>query len=149
MHSQVQSELRRLMLQVAKTLHFIKGWANDEVTLFLSLLRDPKDLYDRSIQQGLLLYDGTNLQIYGVLWLWVLVRKLKRLQMEDQHPREVDWSDCVAITRRIVEETGAPIDKASLKEFDHTEREPPVYDTTVHAINEHYSQLFGHDGFAN
>ncbi|KAI4263322.1 MAG: hypothetical protein L6R42_001526, partial [Xanthoria sp. 1 TBL-2021] len=84
MKHQVQAELRRLIFDVAGALHFVSDWANDQVQMFLTLLRDPQELFDRSIQQGLLLYDGAALQIYGVLWLWVLVRKMKRLQMENQ-----------------------------------------------------------------
>ncbi|KAL8953127.1 MAG: hypothetical protein Q9222_001010 [Ikaeria aurantiellina] len=149
MYGQVQNELRRLISQVAQDMHLVKGWANDEVSLFLTLLRDPKDLFDRSIQQGLLLYSGTNLRIYGVLWLWVLVRKMKRLQMEGQPPREVDWSDCVCIAQRMVEETGETVTKRQLKEFDHTDREPPVFDATIYRVNQRFQAAFGFSGFSD
>lgn len=130
-------------------MHFVPDWANDQVMLFLSLLRDPKDLFDRSIQQGVVLYNGINLQIYAVLWLWVLVRKMKRLQMEGLPPREVDWSDCVFITHQIIQDTGGPVRKTSLQEFDHTDREPPIFAETVHLVNQRVQQMYGVDGFAD
>ena len=130
-------------------MHFVEDWANDEVTLFLSLLRDPKDLFDRSIQQGVLLYNGINLQIYAVLWLWVLSRKMKRLQMEGQKPRDVDWSDCVSITYMIIQDSGEPVRTSALTEFDHTDREPPVFANTIDSVNERFQQKYGFDGFIN
>ncbi|KAL8941811.1 MAG: hypothetical protein Q9211_001663 [Gyalolechia sp. 1 TL-2023] len=148
MINHVQRELRRLIFEVAGRLHFVPDWANDHVQLFLSLLRNPKELFDRSIRQGLLLYNGNALQIYGVLWLWVLVRKMKRLQMENQPQREVDWSDCVAITYQIMQESGSPVQRAALTEFDHTDREPPVFPETVRAVNYRFRQIYHIDGFA-
>ncbi|KAL8878125.1 MAG: hypothetical protein Q9192_008516, partial [Flavoplaca navasiana] len=116
------------------------------VQMFLTLLNDPTELFDRSIPQGLLLYDGAILQIYGVLWLWVLVRKMKRLQMENQPQREVDWIDCVSITKRLTEENGVSVPRAALTEFDH---EPPVFPATVDAVNYRFRLLYGFDGFMN
>ncbi|KAL9025081.1 MAG: hypothetical protein Q9180_007731, partial [Flavoplaca navasiana] len=147
MKQQVQAELRRLIFDVAAQLYFVPDWANDQVQMFLTLLSDPTELFDRSIQQGLLLYDGATLQIYGVLWLWVLVRKMKRLQMENQPQREVDWIDCVSITKRLTEENGVSVQRAALTEFDHTDREPPVFPATVDAVNYRFRLLYGFDGF--
>lgn len=149
MYGEIQVELRHLIHQVAKDLDFVQDWANDQVSLFLSLLRDPKDLFERSIEQGVLLYNGANLQIYAVLWLWVLVRKMKRLQMEDQLPREVDWSDCIFIARRIMDTTGRPLRKQELAEFDHTDREPPVYTDTVDLLNARVREMYNLDGFVD
>ncbi|KAL8880052.1 MAG: hypothetical protein Q9192_008102 [Flavoplaca navasiana] len=127
MKQQVQAELRRLIFDVAAQLYFVPDWANDQVRMFLTLLSDPTELFDRSIQQGLLLYDGATLQIYGVLWLWVLFRKMKRLQMENQPQREVDWIDCISITKRLTEENGVSVQRAALTEFDHTLIANPQY----------------------
>lgn len=147
MSSHVQAELRRLIFEVAKDLHYVTDWANDQVTLFLSLLNDPKSLFDRSIQQNLCLYRGVNLRIYHVLWLWVLVRKMKRLQMETQSARAVDLSDCIFITRRIMDDTGEPVKKSALTEFDHTDREPPVFAGTISTVEQHFQQMYGCGGF--
>ena len=148
-HGRIQSELHRIICQVAQEMYFVEDWANDQVTLFLSLLRDPKDLFDRSVQQDVRLYSGTNLHIYGVLWLWVLVRKMKRLQMEGQPAREVDWSDCFYILQRMFEDTGTPLKKDRLREFDHTNREPPVFDETVDQLNQLFRQTHGFDGITS
>ena len=148
-HGHIQSELHRIIRQVAQEMYFVEDWANDQVTLFLSLLRDPKDLFDRSVQQDVRLYSGTNLHIYGVLWSWVLVRKMKRLQMEGQPAREVDWSDCFYILQRMFEDTGKPLKKDRLREFDHTNREPPVFEETVNQLNQLFRQTHGFDGITN
>ncbi|KAL9585024.1 MAG: hypothetical protein Q9203_004423 [Teloschistes exilis] len=146
--ARVQAELKRLITEVAGQLHFVSDWANDQVTLFLTLIRNPKELFDRSVQQGVLLFRGTNLHIYAVVWLWVLVRKMKRLQMEGQEPREVDWIDCVSIIQKMVEETGTPFSPGQLTEFDHTDREPPVFLETVAEVNHRFRSIHGFDGIA-
>ena len=149
MHAQVKLELRRLIHGVADRLQFVPDWANDQVELFLSLLRDPKDLFDRSIKQNLVLYRGDNIHIYAVLWLWVLVRKMKRLQMEGEPAREVDWIDCVSIIYRIKSDSGTRLKKSDLTEFDHTDREPPVYPETAAAVNQRFRTLYGSDGLVD
>ena len=148
LRSQVQAEVRHLITKVVETMHFVRDWANDQVRLFLTFCAIQK-ISDRSLRQGLLLYNGTNFEIYAVLWLWVLIRKIKSLQMEGQEPTEADWSDCVYILRRIVEDTGRPLRKTSLTEFDHTERESPVFSDTIDAVNHRYWQAFGDYGFAD
>lgn len=146
LNAEVQAELKRLIIEVAGQLHFVSDWANDQVKLFLALIRNPEELFDRSVQQGVLLFRGMNLHIYAVVWLWVLVRKMKRLQMEGQEPREVDWIDCVSIIQKIVEDSGTPVSPSQLTEFDHTDREPPVFPETVAEVNHRFRIIHGFDG---
>jgi hypothetical protein len=43
---------------------------------------------------------------------------MKTLQMEEQQQREVDWSDCLAILGAMIAETGKPVSRQGLQEFD-------------------------------
>ena len=74
---------------------------------------------------------------------------MKRLQMETQPSREVEWSDCVAITYEICKKNWGMVGSAELAEFDHTYREPPVYSKTIALVNQRFKHVYGFDGFTN
>lgn len=127
----VRRELKRIIETVAGQLRYDIAWANDEVRVFLTLLNNPEELFDRSKSQGVILYDDENIVIYAVLWEWGLVRKMKRLQMEGQPQRSEDWNDVVSITNLLYNDNGGPLDVQILRQFDHTQREPPVMPQTI------------------
>lgn len=106
---------------------------NDSVTWFLTLLDKPKadELFERSKSQGVVLYSDGNLTVYAVLWEWVLMRKMKWLQMEGQLQRRVDWLDVMSITKLLLDREGGPLDVGILREFDHPDKEPPVLQKTI------------------
>ena len=147
----IRRELKRIIAWVANQLSYDIEWCNDQVRLFTNLLNQPEDLFNRSVQQGILLYGDHNLVIHAVLWEWVLVRKLKRLQMEGQPQREQDWSDCLAVTKILCDrETitkGTRLSQQILTEFDHTQREPPVYEPTITALRSIFSRKYRFDPF--
>lgn len=143
----VETALRAAIAEVGVRLQYDPKWCNDEVSLFLTLLSNPYDLFARSVEQNVILYQGHHLIVYAVLWKWVLVRKMKRLQMENQEQREEDLSDCIAILRIMTGNGERPLHAAELREFDDTEGEPPVLDSTIGQINDMYRQLTSRDAF--
>lgn len=118
--------MQRLIETVAGQLQYDQKWANDEVGIFLSLLKDPGALFSESKSQRIVLYSDESVIIYAVLWEWVLTRKLKRLQMKGQVQRSEDWKDCVAITKLLYDKNGGKLHPGLLQRFDHTDRESPV-----------------------
>ncbi|KAK3045724.1 hypothetical protein LTR09_012736 [Extremus antarcticus] len=145
----VRSHMEQLIQQVGQHLGYIGKWANDEVRWFLSLLDDPEDLFQQSKRQGVVLYRDENLIIYAVLWEWVLVRKLKRLQMEAQPSRKEDWNDCVAITKLLYDVNGGGLQREILTRFDHTAIEPPVEENTVTGLRRLVGHFYRVDPFPN
>jgi hypothetical protein len=133
-YDDVRTELRRIAEMVPIIYKYDAKWCNDEVSVFLMLLNDAGELVDRSKLQGIELYGDSNLVVYPVLWEWVLARKLKRLQMEGQVQRAEVWSDCAANTMLLYNREGGRLSRDILKQFDHTEREPPVFDDTIAAL---------------
>ena len=127
----MRTEVKRLIEAVSKRLRYDSKWANDDVSIFLTLLDNPAILFHQSKEQGVVLFRDNNLIIYAVLWEWVLVRKLKRLQMEGQVQRQEDWNDCVTITKLLCDRSGGKLNTNILKRFDHTDREPPVLPKTI------------------
>lgn len=143
---EVRSEMNKLVSSVANKLHYDEKWCNDEVSVFLTLLDDPVAFFDRSRSQDTVLYRDDNLVVYAVLWEWLLARKLKRLQMEDQRPRQVDWNDSVTIAMLLYKKYGR-MSKDILKDFDHPEKEPPVLDKTISQLRRLTGHLYHTDPF--
>ncbi|KAK3670791.1 hypothetical protein LTR78_009363 [Recurvomyces mirabilis] len=143
----VRQELSRIITATAQRLRYVQDWANDNVRFFLPLLNNPSDLFERSKLQDVVLYRDHNLIIYAVLWEWVLVRKLKRLQMEGQPPRREDWNDCVSICMRLNRQRPGILQLPMLRQFDHTSREPPVLDTTIASLGRLLQRFMGSNPF--
>lgn len=144
----VDAALKSAINSVSVGLEYHEKWCNDDVALFLTLLGDPTALFARSVQQNELLFAGRHILVYAVLWEWVFVRKLKRLQMEEQRPRTEDWLDCLAILHILVDRYPSPLNQSVLTQFDDTDREPPVFSDTIESINMAYRQQFDVDAFA-
>lgn len=134
---------------MATRLNYIRDWANDHVSIFLTLLDNPTDLFERSKRQNIVLFQDPNIKIFAVLWEWVLVRKLKRIQMEDQEVRGQDWSDCIAICKVLHRQRPEVLNTSMLTQFDHTEREPPVLPNTFVSLRRLLVRHMGLDPFAS
>lgn len=127
----VRNELQSLIADVARDMGFDRSWANDEVRHFLGLLANPQNLIERSKRQNIVLYQDQNLVVYAALFEWSLVRKLKRLGMVGQTPRNEDWNDCVAMCKVLYDQSQAPLELSIFSQFDDTDREPPVTEKTL------------------
>lgn len=138
----IKDGLKTAISRVSTKLGYNPTWCNDDVSLFVNLLSRPDELFNQSVQQGLVLYSGRNLKVYAVKWIWLLVRKMKRLQMLALPPRMEDLQDCVAISRIIFLENGA-IDNSMLQQFDHSESEPPIFWSTAKAVGDLAVQAWG------
>ncbi|KAK4551405.1 hypothetical protein LTR86_011191 [Recurvomyces mirabilis] len=143
----VRQELSRIITATAHRLRYVQDWANDNVRYFLPLLNNPSDLFERSKLQNVVLYRDHNLIIYAVLWEWVLIRKLKRLQMEGQPQRREDWNDCISICMRLNRQRPGILQLPMLRQFDHTGREPPVLDTTIASLGRLLQRFMGSNPF--
>lgn len=110
--------------------------------MFVNLLSDPAELFRQSIQQGLVSYSSRNLQVYAVQWIWLLVRKMKRLQMGILPARMTDLRDCVAIANIIYLQSGA-VSSGMLQQFDRSGSEPPVFWSTAKIVGDMAAQAWG------
>lgn len=142
----------RLIRVVAGALGYNPQWANDDMRLFLNLLNDPESLFAQSKRQNVVLYNDGILKVYAVQWEWVLCRKMKRLQMSQQVPRAEDWSDCIAITKLLLDRIrpeGSLLSPKLFMPFEFPERESPVAPQTIMALKRHVLNVHRRDPFPN
>lgn len=152
MYEIVRQEMTRLIRVVASPLGYDPEWANDQMRIFLALLNEPESLFSQSKRQNIVLYDDGIIKVYAAKWEWVLCRKMKRLQMPDQAPRREDWSDCVAITKLLLDRdcpTRGLLSPRLFRQFDHTQREPPVDPQTILALKRNVINIHQRDPLPN
>jgi hypothetical protein len=137
-----RESLKAAISRVSTQLGYDPTWCNDDVSMFVNLLSDPAELFRQSIQQGLVSYSSRNLQVYAVQWIWLLVRKMKRLQMGILPARMTDLRDCVAIANIIYLQSGA-VSSGMLQQFDRSGSEPPVFWSTAKIVGDMAAQAWG------
>lgn len=142
-------EFQGLTRDVADSLAYSPEWTRNKDDDLLALLNEPQRLIDRSKGQDVILYRDENLIVYGVLWEWLLVRKLKRLSLEDRDVSIDDWKDCVIICKLLYDKNGGPLDLSIFEQFDDTEREPPVSERTLANLTRLVMDREGVDPFQN
>jgi len=67
--------------------------------------------------------------------------------MEGQKPQQEDWNDCVTICKLLYDREGGPLRIEMFKQFDDTEREPPIEMRTLSQLRKVVAHLKGVDPF--
>ncbi|RJE18054.1 hypothetical protein PHISCL_09606 [Aspergillus sclerotialis] len=139
----VRAALLDEIQDVGDSLGYNPKWCNDEITWFLTLLDNPNHLFDRSMAQDVRLFMGQNLHVRAVLWDWVLVCKLQRLQ--SIHPaKKEDLFDCAEITKILYFNRGGRlIGRDILQAFDDTDRAPPIFRSTAEIVGNYSRDQWG------
>lgn len=89
------------------------------------------------------IFIGQNVHIRAVLWDWVLVRKLQRLQ-SILPPKKEDLFDCADITKILyLRNGGRLIGRGMLQAFDDTDRAPPVFRSTAEIVGNYAMGQWG------
>lgn len=122
---------------VCTQLAYSPSWCTDVSTFASVLFSGPDELFRQSIQQDAVLYRATNLEVYTVQWIWLLVQKMKRLQMGGVDLKMAGLEDCVAIAKIVYEKNG-PIGSGMLQQFDFdlSESERPVFSGTAKIVGD-------------
>jgi hypothetical protein len=56
--------------------------------------------------------------------------------MENQPPRQEDWSDCITIAKFLFDRGGHALSPKLFTQFDDTSKEPPVFTRTIVALKQ-------------
>jgi hypothetical protein len=91
----IEEKLLKAIRSVATKNEYKSYWANDKVGMF-AVGDTAQPLFETSVAQDVMLWEGNNLVVYAVEWEWSLARKLKRVGSEK---RPTDISDAAALLR--------------------------------------------------
>lgn len=95
-------ELKAAIARVAAEEGYSKTWLNQQVEVFVA--RNKRmDLFLRSIDQNIILFQGENLVLYAGWLNWALERKVRRVAhvRERRARKNVDIADAAAIVRQM------------------------------------------------
>ena len=133
--------LQKAIDSVAKSQDIWDLWINSNMEI-LVWGDDKQRLFDDSVAQGVVLWQGDNLIIYAAKWEWSLARKLNRVACED---REVDVDDAVEILARMVQDNGGPLSWDTVKSWD-TIIYSQLEDCAIKCVAEAYRERYGSVG---
>ncbi|KAM5432300.1 hypothetical protein McanCB56680_006530 [Microsporum canis] len=138
----IREKLVRAISNVAEKQGYDDDWVNDRVQQF-AFGDFALPLFQDSVAQNVVLWEGKNLQVYAVKWEWSLARKVKRIGSSD---RDTDVSDAVALLRKVVEENGGPISRERAKNWNQIVL-TPIEDSAIDKVAQGYAKKYGSPGF--
>jgi hypothetical protein len=96
-------------VEVARTLNYNDDWLNDDMGLFVTN-KARRILFQRALEQDIVLWKGENLVIFAAPMEWALERKMRRIYSSDRGRKaDFDMSDCLAMLRWLKERNGMKV----------------------------------------
>ena len=138
----VKRKLQRAIQAVSNAQAIHDEWINSRMEIFAVGEANKKRLFQDSVRQGTVLWQGKNLIIYAAKWEWALARKIKRIGSQK---REVDVSDAVELLGQMVRDHGGPLPYELIKSWD-TIVYTPLDDAAIGQVAEQFIARFGYTG---
>lgn len=128
--------------KVSKGKKIDEHWFNSSLSVFI--MGDKREkLFQDSIEQGLILWESSNLVVYACKWEWALDRKLKRYKLE---LRNTDMWDSVFILDKIIYDRGGkPIGREEVKSW-YPNMYEPLDDSVLDMLATTFQTQFGKEG---
>ena len=139
----VKEDIRIATESVAGQLVYPSSWFNDEMTIFAHRSIRPK-LFQDSLDQDIVLWQGKRLTIYAVQFEWALERKIRRLSYASSgRSYSSDISDAVAILHVLVERNGGrPLDREHIRQLNRNGFDVLPDELTLDVIEHIYQQTY-------
>lgn len=139
--SKAEEKLSIAIRKVNKDLQLEDQWINDSMAVF-AVGDKRKQLFRESVEQNEVVFQGKHLVIYAVKWQWGLTRKLIRLGASLGRKEDIDLSDAVALTRRIVEQQGTALNRDVVKSWTDNIY-TPIEDQVLDRVAAEYVKKYG------
>ncbi|THW71958.1 hypothetical protein D6D18_10413 [Aureobasidium pullulans] len=139
--TKAEEKLSIAIRKVNKDLQLEDQWINDSMAVF-AVGDKRKQLFRESVEQNEVVFQGKHLVIYAVKWQWGLTRKLIRLGASLGRKEDIDLSDAVALTRRIVEQEGTALNRDVVKSWTDNIY-TPIEDQVLDRVAAEYVKKYG------
>lgn len=143
----VKEDIRLATRAVAKEFEYRDDWFNDEMTLFTARSIRPK-LFEESVDQGLILWQGKRLIIYAMKFEWALERKVRRLSYGSKgRDSKADLSDAVVILHSLVEQNSdRPVGREYVKQLNLNGFDLLPHESTLDVLADAYQKTYHRQG---
>lgn len=129
------------------------GLCNSEMLAFVNNRDGCENLYEESIQEGVLMFASDALEVYAADWRYQLVGKMARanenkLLLEEgeghydaTHREGKDLTDALSILHELIKKNGGPLKKTEIRTWYSSG--PALDDTEIGYVNEEYVKKHG------
>lgn len=143
------SEFRAAIERTAASIGIEKKWMNEDVRTFVAREK-MEDLFFRSIDANILIYNGSNLLIYAGDLFWALERKLRRVSHAEDRKKsgkDVDLPDAVALIHMIKGWKGnAPLNLQQVQQYNLNTFDVAPDTESLKMVAHQYYKTYGEDG---
>ncbi|OAA64212.1 hypothetical protein SPI_02859 [Niveomyces insectorum RCEF 264] len=136
--------------RAARRSELAGDWLNRELETFVSRSR-LGNLFLESIEQGIALYEGTNLVVYAGRLDWALERKMRRVSHvhDRRKKKDVDITDAAAIIAYMVKSTGKPLSFEYVRGLNENGFDVPPTDVALQTVADFYVAAYGTQGLVD
>lgn len=138
--TKAEEKLRIAVQDVTKQLKMETHWINDSMAVF-AVGDVRRQLFEDSVRQNQILFQGKWLVLYAVEWQWAVTRKLIRLSTEPVM-RDVDINDSVELIHRIVSRQASLLTRGEVKGWTNNIY-TPISDTVLGLVTVNYKARYG------
>ncbi|RWA09837.1 hypothetical protein EKO27_g5265 [Xylaria grammica] len=131
-----KDEIRRAISAAATKGNYESDWFSDACRLFIAEAKRPK-LFQKSLQQNVVLYKSESLVIYAASFDCALERKLRRLDSNlADRDHSIDLSDAVSLVHAL--RRAHPLRKDYVQSLDLNECRVPIQPSLVDLVASEY-----------
>ncbi|KAI1438358.1 hypothetical protein GGR50DRAFT_425119 [Xylaria sp. CBS 124048] len=139
-----RDEIALAVVRVAEQLGLERSWFNDELKIFIQM--DKRlDLFLQSIDQDIVIFQGSNLVVYAAAMEWQLERKLRRIATgTNKREQAKDISDAVALVRHL-KGNGPPLSRKYVEGLNYNGWELSM-SRGIDRVRDEYASVYGEPG---
>lgn len=100
-------------------------------------------LFEESMEQGVVLWQGENLRVYAASRKWSLQQKLKRYGSNRR--KDIDLHDAIFILKQLTEANEGPTDRMTIKGWNTTPS-TPIQDWILDELAREYEAKYQAQG---
>ena len=142
-----REEFAAVARAVSRSGGYGRNWLNQQIQLFVARERR-MDLFLESVDQGVAVYEGTNLIIYAGRLDWALERKVRRVAHVPDRRRykDVDLPDAAALIRTMRKADDPPLSFEYIRGLNFNGFDVAPTEASIQAVAGHYLQTYGEIG---
>ncbi|KAL4957530.1 hypothetical protein BDW69DRAFT_156058 [Aspergillus filifer] len=146
--SDVQNAFHDSISAVADQLNYNDEWINEAMAIFVTK-RTRQIVFEQAEKQGIVLFQGENLEVLAAPIEWALERKLRRIFTGNRDRKaQLDMTDAVALLKVLRDRNNGPLDRESIRTMNLNGFDVCPDESTMQIVAHEYLRIHNADVFA-
>ncbi|KAF3482281.1 uncharacterized protein GIQ15_05040 [Arthroderma uncinatum] len=143
----IKTPLYASMATITRQLGYDEDWLNEDMGLFVTKICRTR-LLECAKKQGIVLFRGENVIIYGAPMEWALERKIRRIYAAGKlDKKEPDVADALAMMKWIRERDGKQLEREFIRTLNLNTFDMVPDGQTMELLAEAYRERYGEEIF--